>query len=236
MPSSDPALFSLLQAYSALSTPGSYLHDFLLSSVLLNSHLLQYPPSHTYQLSFWKWAIEHLEKLLGDEEGAEIDERMYDRLVSLVTISKPVAHDVAAPPPPSFVTHYWEPAPQSGPPSRTTIESGTTGLRTWRASFVLAQFLIQNPTILVNKSVLELGSGTGFLGLIVADIQVSSGGVTRQPVLYLTDVNEDVLRRCHENTQLPCSRLAACVVEAQLSYSRRISPPRKFICQITGLV
>ena len=31
--------------------------------------------------------------------------------------------------------------------SRTTIESGTTGLRTWRASFVLAQFLIQNPSM-----------------------------------------------------------------------------------------
>ena len=31
--------------------------------------------------------------------------------------------------------------------SRTTIESGTTGLRTWRAGFVLAQFLIQNPSM-----------------------------------------------------------------------------------------
>lgn len=88
----------------------------------------------------------------------------------------------------------------------------------------------------MNESVLELGSGTGFLGLIVADIQVSSGGVTRQPALYLTDVNEDVLRRCHENTQLPCSKLSACVVEAQLSYSRRISPSWKFICRIAGLV
>ena len=68
------------------------------------------------------------------------------------------------PPPPSFVTHYWKAEPQSGPPvpthafspieyrsvtlfeSRTTIESGTTGLRTWRASFVLAQLLIRDPS------------------------------------------------------------------------------------------
>ncbi|KAF8482058.1 putative methyltransferase-domain-containing protein [Russula ochroleuca] len=219
----DPALFNLLQAYSALKHPRflsfpSHLpflqvHDFVLSCILLDPHLLQYPPSHAYQLSFWKWAIEHLEKLLGDEACTSLP------FIS-VTISKPATHDAAAPPPPSFVTHYWRPAPQSGPPgaipstenhsvtlfeSRTTIESGTTGLRTWRASFVLAQFLIQNSTVLMNKSVLELGSGTGFLGLIVADIQVSSGGVTGHPVLYLTDVNEDVLRRCHENTQLPCN-------------------------------
>ena len=119
--------------------------------------------------------------------------------------------------------------------SRTTIESGTTGLRTWRASFVLAQFLIQNPcmacvtklfaifmphhpAVLVNKPALELGSGTGFLGLIVADIQISHGGVSECPFLYLTDVNDDVLRQCSENTQLPCSRRSACVVDLQLSY------------------
>jgi hypothetical protein len=116
MPSSDPTLFSLLQAYSALKHPRflsfpSHLpflqvHDFVLSCILLNPHLLQYPPSHTYQLSFWKWAIEHLENLLGDEAGvplpftsdlpiksaqedAEIDQLVYDRLVSLVAIGKP---------------------------------------------------------------------------------------------------------------------------------------------------
>jgi len=127
------------------------------------------------------------------------------------------------PPPPSFVTHYWRADPKSGPPipsdaispikhrsvtlfeSRTTIESGTTGLRTWGASFVLAQLLVRNPTLLAHKSVLELGSGTGFLGLIVADIHVGHGGTTGSSVLHLTDANEDVLRRCHENMQLPCN-------------------------------
>ena len=77
--SSNTALFSILQAYSALKPPRflsfpSHLsfhqvHHFMLSSILLNPHLLQYPPSHTYQLTFWKWVIEHLETLLGDEAG-----------------------------------------------------------------------------------------------------------------------------------------------------------------------
>ena len=69
-------------------------------------------------------------------------------------------------------------------------------------------YLYVNPALLANKSVLELGSGTGFLGLIAADIQVGHRGTT-SPVLYLTDVNEGVLKRCHENMQLPCSRSVA---------------------------
>lgn len=61
-------------------------------------------------------------------------------------------------PPPSFVTHYWK-SPSVDRElqaitgydtatlleSRMTIENGTTGLRTWRASFVLAQYLISHP-------------------------------------------------------------------------------------------
>lgn len=82
MSSSDAALFSLLQAYSALKHPRflsfpshlSFLqvHDFVLTCILLDPHMLQYPPSHTYQFSFWKWAIEQLENLLGDEAGVPI--------------------------------------------------------------------------------------------------------------------------------------------------------------------
>lgn len=154
------------------------------------------------------------------QEDDEIDYRLYERLLSLVSMSKPADPGAILPPPPSFITHYWRAEPLFVPTraispvehrsvtlfeSRTTIESGTTGLRTWSASFVLAQHLIRNPTPLANKSVLELGSGTGLLGLIVADIQVSHGGTTGSSVLHLTDVNEDVLKRCNENMQLPCN-------------------------------
>lgn len=75
-------------------------------------------------------------------------------------------HSRFSPPSESYITHYWE--PPSGLngiekdlsdeainlarfktatllESRTTIESGTTGLRTWLAGFFLSQYLILHP-------------------------------------------------------------------------------------------
>ena len=62
------------------------------------------------------------------------------------------------PPSQSYITHYWNPQPTNSDnvssyltatllESRTTIESGTTGLRTWLASFVLSQYLIVHPGV-----------------------------------------------------------------------------------------
>lgn len=54
-------------------------------------------------------------------------------------------------PAPSYFTYFWKPIASSEyqsatlVESRTTIESGTTGLKTWRASLVLAQYLIKHP-------------------------------------------------------------------------------------------
>jgi len=88
--------------------------------------------------------------------------------------------------------------------SRTTIELGTTGLKTWRASLVLAEYLAQNPDLIRNKSVLELGSGVGFLGIVLATLQVSA----KNPVgrIVLTDVNPHVLARCEDNLALSCNQ------------------------------
>ena len=70
----DVALFWILRGYSSLAPPKSLsipshlsfaeIHDFLLSILLLSSHLHQYPPSRQYQKAFWKWAIQILEDLL----------------------------------------------------------------------------------------------------------------------------------------------------------------------------
>lgn len=53
--------------------------------------------------------------------------------------------------------------------SRSLISaSGTTGLRTWEAALHLGQYLCVNPSLVENKRVLELGTGTGYLAVLCA--------------------------------------------------------------------
>lgn len=65
-------LFALLKAFASLQAPKSLvwpenisvatIHDFLLHSILLNPHFTSYPPSAQHRKSFWKWAIENMER------------------------------------------------------------------------------------------------------------------------------------------------------------------------------
>ena len=58
-----------------------------------------------------------------------------------------------------------------------------------------------------SHNVLELGSGSGFLGIIVALLQIEHwGDVEGVGGLCLTDVDECVLQQCHRNFQLPRSK------------------------------
>lgn len=58
------------------------------------------------------------------------------------------------------------------------------------------------------KRILELGCGAGYLGLVVAAIQLNAAELENpEPSVWLTDVNDVVLSRCRENLNLPCSAL-----------------------------
>ncbi|KAL0066545.1 hypothetical protein AAF712_006347 [Marasmius tenuissimus] len=142
---------------------------------------------------------------------------------------------IRQPPTKSFITHLWKSESSAEcsdgdidlasfqtttlHESRTTIESGTTGLRTWGASLRLAEYLIAHPgssasfgcfvhllmiyvDLIRNRRILELGSGIGFLGIVVASLQQLLRGVSS---LWLTDVNEDVLSQCRQNLSLDCN-------------------------------
>ena len=101
---------------------------------------------------------------------------------------------------------------------------------------ISSPYLFVNLALLANKSVLELGSGTGFLGLIVADIQVGHSGTTGSSVLHLTDVNEDVLRRCHEIWSYRAVGFSPIPLQAPLTFTRRIFPSRESVRQVSRLV
>ncbi|KAI0316493.1 hypothetical protein OF83DRAFT_1264688 [Amylostereum chailletii] len=227
---SEPGLFDILRRYSALmpvksiSIPSELtfqeVHDFLLENILLNNHLTAYPPSTSYQEAFWKWVIKVLEDRLGDEDVI-IDGRFYDRLFDMMSENRCTTM-LGGPPSPTYVTHYWTPPPpmRAQPTtttlrhatitlyeSRTMIEAGTTGLRTWRASFILARYLIAHRELVANATVLELGAGTGFLGIVVASLQKIYGDPSQNTgrTLCLTDVHGDVLSRCADNVRLSCN-------------------------------
>jgi methylase of polypeptide subunit release factors len=49
------------------------------------------------------------------------------------------------------------------------------------------------------KRVLELGSGSGFLGILIAQMQLRAACPS---AIWLTDINESVLDRCRANVAL----------------------------------
>ena len=74
----------------------------------------------------------------------------------------------------SFVTYTLSSLPQTeGLPTITTLESrnlvaaaGTTGLRTWEAALHLGNYLCAHASLVIGKSVLELGAGTGYVSIL----------------------------------------------------------------------
>ncbi|KZT73224.1 hypothetical protein DAEQUDRAFT_662533 [Daedalea quercina L-15889] len=232
------ALFTILQAYASLSHPKNLpdllhysftdVHDFLLNWLLLHPHFRVYQPSGRYQVLFWKWAIQRLETLIQGQD-AEINDRIYTHLVDMVqgVCPDPSSGVIGTmPPEESYVTYLWR-SPDvrsasicAGIASATLLESrmlterGTTGLTTWIASISLAEFLIKHPDVVQQQRVLELGSGAGFLGIVVATLQQqqynqSADSTGDRSELWLTDVHPLVVERCRNNIRLPCSASVA---------------------------
>ncbi|KNE70669.1 hypothetical protein AMAG_15427 [Allomyces macrogynus ATCC 38327] len=75
--------------------------------------------------------------------------------------------------------------------SANTISGGTTGLKTWPASLSMAEYLLTHPDLIRGKTVVELGSGVGVLGLVCARLSAAR--------VALTDVNASVLSVLEKN-------------------------------------
>lgn len=225
--------YALLAPISRLCFPSPYTDDLqkeFIDQFILSKHFQTYTPAPSYQRLFWKWVIKCIE-----EQGEEVEEFIYSYYLSLPSSSQSRILVSSAPPSPSYITYFWEGSRGLYPvyskrqycpedcnkctlfESRSIIESGTTGLRTWAASLVLAEFLVSNKELLGKARILELGSGIGFLGIIVARLQIECmedayiGSLSPDecPSLYLTDLNERVLLRCEDNCRLPCNSISS---------------------------
>ncbi|KAF8323246.1 hypothetical protein DL93DRAFT_669277 [Clavulina sp. PMI_390] len=176
----------------------------LVESLLEDPHFSSFPPAPDFQRQFWRHVVTVIES-----KGVEVDERIYDRYLSLLSSPTSLIRPnifTNEPPAPSFLTYFYAtPSSPSTPEkvtlleSRTTIEAGTTGMRTWKASLMLAEWLIAHPETVQGKHVLELGAGIGFLGILISKLQ---GGVAHSSVT-MSDVDENVLERNRHNVELP---------------------------------
>lgn len=73
--------------------------------------------------------------------------------------------------------------------------AGTTGLRTWEAGLHLGNYLCSNPSLIHGKSILELGSGTGYLSILCAKY-------LKPAYVLATDGDDDVVTSFSTNFYL----------------------------------
>jgi predicted nicotinamide N-methyase len=143
----------------------------ILEHTLLHSLQTKYPLHEDYQRKFAKAVISRIES---DEQ--EVDERFYSFVVVVVTST--TAEDS---PSPFAFKHYALPAMRESQflisiqENVNSISEGTTGLKTWPASLKLMAHLstAQGQSLILDQSVLELGSGVGLLGLSCAYLGAS---------------------------------------------------------------
>uniref|UniRef100_A0A7S2TY65 Uncharacterized protein n=1 Tax=Lotharella oceanica TaxID=641309 RepID=A0A7S2TY65_9EUKA len=75
------------------------------------------------------------------------------------------------------------------------------GLQLWIGSMVLADYLLADPKIIQGKTVLELGCGSGFLGILSTGL--------RPKKYFLTDYEDSILLNAEENVRISVSGSSA---------------------------
>lgn len=69
------------------------------------------------------------------------------------------------------------------------------GLKLWEAGWFLAEYIITHPEVFTNQTVLELGAGVGFTGLVLAEI-------ARPKHVLLSDYAPNVMQNLRYNVEI----------------------------------
>ncbi|KAF6040593.1 FAM86A [Bugula neritina] len=128
----------------------------VVAATIRNEILQKKPLPNSYIMNFMKVFMSKIE-----EFGGEISEVTFEAYGDILT--KPVSEIT--------YKHYdVKGVSISLQENNTLIAEGTTGLKTWQASQRMAEYLVDDCSLLKDKHVLELGAGLGLLGLTVCSL------------------------------------------------------------------
>ncbi|NXU05787.1 EF2KT methyltransferase, partial [Buphagus erythrorhynchus] len=167
---------------SLRTAPDSAPLGDILYKTILHPLCVKYPPSAKYRRCFLTELIKKLEST-----AAEPLDELYEALGDVLK-EKESTH---------CYKNYLLPTGDCVSLSESTalISGGTTGLVTWEAALLLAQWALQNPAVFRDRTILELGSGIGFTGIAICK--------TCQPRTFIfSDCHPRVLRQLGENIRL----------------------------------
>lgn len=164
----------------------------LIKETILQERNVKYPLRKDYQIAFIKHIIQQLE-LNG---VAEIHDIFYEILTEKI---KEIDSDFS-------YKHFNVIGSEfiSMKESNSFIRDGTTGLKLWPAAVTLSNYIINNPNVFNDKSILELGSGSsGLVGLTLLKS-------TKCKQIFLSDCHDTVVNNLIQNINL---NLEKCNIE-----------------------
>ncbi|CAL1533523.1 unnamed protein product [Lymnaea stagnalis] len=168
----------------------------LLMATVKHPVCCSFPPALSYMRSFMKLLIHKLET-----EDADICDEMYEAYTDLLSCNEDDDETLCFKSYKMLSGEYI-----SLQESVHLVSQGTTGLSTWQAAQHLAEWILENPQVLTNKSVTELGSGLGLTGIVACKYcQIQNYAFTdcHAQVLYLLSKNieQNVLIDLHCKTE-----------------------------------
>ncbi|XP_034935560.1 protein-lysine N-methyltransferase EEF2KMT [Chelonus insularis] len=162
----------------------------IVHDIILDSEVQKYPIKIVYQQAFLRKLLKKLEN-----DNQEICDELYDTFGNLISIN-----DVS-------ITHYRHHLINGNKnneiasdriiieENKHIISQGTTGLCSWQAAELLAEWCIANRNEIKDKNLLELGSGVGLTGITVIK--------TCSPKKYIfSDCHPTVLTLLKKNVEL----------------------------------
>ncbi|EXJ87539.1 hypothetical protein A1O3_04499 [Capronia epimyces CBS 606.96] len=152
-------------------------------------------PPPRYQARILKRIIEEIEKSCRDPDQDQVSDRLMEHMGYLATIPRQPDSDEAQQ---MLVHSYFPPLPLDEPgvrpvlikEARNLLSRGTNvGLRTWEAALHLGWYLtVQRPDLVRDKTVFELGAGTGFLSLLCAGQLGAAHVVATDGLAHVCDI------------------------------------------------